>query len=116
MRKFLIALVISCIILIFSSPATAGQDIEQKITKLENKVSKKFAKTFCNSTGFGISEEGALKFSLGETEVEFSQNPLISKVDMINIKGQILDEVADTCYFFDLKESDLDTLTLKPSD
>ncbi len=90
----------------------AAQDIEQKIAKLENKVSKKFTKTFCNSTGFGISEEGALKFSLGETEVEFSKNPLIAKVNVDNVKEQILEDVADTCYYFDLAKSDLESLTL----
>ncbi len=113
MKQFLLFLLISTLTFVVSSPIMAAQDIEQKITKLENKVSKKFSKTFCNSTGFGISEEGALKFSLGETEVEFSKNPLISNVNLDNIKEQILEDVADTCYYFELAKSDLESLTLQ---
>ena len=96
----------------FSLPAKAAQNIEKNISKLENKVSKKFAKTYCNSTGFGISSEGALKFSLGETKGEFSKNPLIQKVNLDSIKNEILVDIADTCYYFDLTKDDLDGLTL----
>ena len=93
-------------------PASSAQNIEQNISKLESKVSRKFAKTYCNSTGFGISSEGALKFSLGETNGEFSKNPLIQKVDLDKIKNQILVDIADTCYYFDLTKDQLDGLTL----
>ncbi len=113
MKPLLLTLIITAIALLASKPVLAYQDIEQKVIKLEQKVSKKFSKTFCNSTGFGISEEGALKFSLGETEVEFAKNPLIDKVDIENVKQKILDDVADTCYNFNLATSDLDSLKLK---
>ena len=99
-------------ILSFSIPAGAAQNIEKNISKLESKVSKKFAKTYCNSTGFGISSDGALKFSLGETKGEFSKNPLIQKVSLESIKNQILVDIADTCYYFDLTKNDLDGLIL----
>ncbi len=82
--------------------------MEQKISRLESKVSKKFSKTFCNSTGFGISSEGALKFSIGETTGEFSKNPLIEKANIDNIKDKILVEISDTCFYFDLAKKDLD--------
>ena len=32
-----------------------------------------------------------------------------------NVKDQILNEIADTCYYFDLEKSDLDQLTLSPT-
>lgn len=114
MRCFLLALLITAISFANANPVIAAQDIDKKIAKLEQKVSKKFSKTFCNSTGFGISEEGALKFSLGETEVEFSKNPLIANVNLEKIKGQILDDIADSCYYFELTKSNLDQLTLNP--
>ena len=114
MKGLLISLLITTITFFSSSPAIAGESIDQKVTKLESKVAKKFSKTFCNSTGFGISEDGALKFSLGETAVEFSKKPLISKVNLENIKDEILNEVSDTCYYFDLAKSDLAELTLTP--
>ena len=114
MRRLVILLLIGAISFFFTPPAIAAKDISQKITKLENKVAKKFSRTFCNSTGFGISEEGALKFSLGETKVEFATNPLISKVDIENIKNQILTDIGNTCYYFELGKNDLSELTLNP--
>ena len=112
MKEFLIYLFITATIFAFVGPVDASQDIETKVSKLESKVSRKFAKTFCNSTGFGISSEGALKFSLGETKGEFSKNTLIKKVNISSIKDQILIDIADTCYYFDLTKDDLDGLTL----
>tara|TARA_B100000131_G_scaffold296865_1_gene315147 strand:+ start:155 stop:505 length:351 start_codon:yes stop_codon:yes gene_type:complete len=112
MKFFLVALLITLFAFFQTHPVRAAQNSDQKISKLENKVAKKFSKTFCNSTGFGISPEGALKFSLGETEVEFEKNILISQVNLENIKDQILNNVADACYYFDLTKSDLDKLSL----
>tara|TARA_B100000131_G_scaffold283779_1_gene291951 strand:- start:154 stop:513 length:360 start_codon:yes stop_codon:yes gene_type:complete len=115
MKAFIISLMITIIGFFISSPAIGAEDIDLKITKLENRVAKKFSKTFCNSTGFGISQEGALKFSLGETAVEFSKKPLIAQVNLENVKDQILNEVSDTCYYFELSKSDLEDLTLTPN-
>ncbi len=115
MRTLLLIILLTAVALASSTPVIAAQTIEQKVSKLEARVAKKFSKTFCNSTGFGISEEGALKFSLGETKVEFSKNPLIDEVDIEKIKGQILNEIADTCYYFQLDKNALSELTLPSS-
>ena len=116
MRRFLIALFITVISFwCYTSEVIAAQDIGKATTKLENKVSKTFSKTFCNSTGFGISNEGALKFALGETKSEFSKNPLIDKVNLEDIKDKILIDIGDTCYYFELSKSDLSELTLEKS-
>ncbi len=112
MKNFWIILLIVASMIYLPFPVKASQSIDKKISKLESKVSRKFAKTFCNSTGFGISSDGALKFSLGETKSEFSKNPLIEKTNIENIKDQILVDIADTCYYFELTKSDLDGLTL----
>ncbi|KGG17161.1 MULTISPECIES: hypothetical protein [unclassified Prochlorococcus] len=112
MKRFFTLLLILIISFSFAKPAIAKQDIEAKVIKLENKISKKFSKTFCNSTGFGISNEGALKFSLGETNSEFVKNPLIEKVDIEKIKNQIMVDIADTCYYFELDNDDLVGLSL----
>ena len=113
MRCFLIALLITVISVGISKPAMAAQDLEKQITKLEQKISKKFSKTFCNSTGFGISYDGALKFALGETKGEFARNQLISNINLENIKDQILADIASTCYYFELSKADLDELRLE---
>ena len=113
MKRLLLPFLIIILLLCSSSPVIAAQDIEQKINKLERKVAKKCSNTFCNSTGFGISNEGALNFSLGETKSEFSNNSLIDKVDLKAVKEKILVDIGDTCYFFELNTSDLDDLTLE---
>ncbi len=117
MKSFLIGLLITAIALFSSTPIVMAdqtpEKLERKINKLENKVSKKFSKTFCNSTGFGISSEGALKFAIGETKNEFTRNPLIAEVDSEKIKKQILIDIGDTCYFFELTKGDLDDFSLK---
>ncbi len=113
MRRFLIALLITVLSAGIASPSMATQDLENQTIKLEQKISKKFSKTFCNSTGFGISYDGALKFALGETKGEFSKNQLINVVDIEIIKDQILDDIADTCYYFELTKADLDGLQLE---
>ena len=116
MRRFLIALLLTVLTFCCSTPEVlAAQNTEKATTKLENKVSKKFSKTFCNSTGFGISNEGALKFALGETKSEFSKNPLVGQVNLETIKDKILVDIADTCYYFDLSKNDLDELVLEKS-
>ncbi len=113
MRRFLIALLITVLSAGIASQAMAAQDLENQTIKLEQKISKKFSKTFCNSTGFGISYDGALKFALGETKGEFARNQLISNVDLENLKDQILEDIGSTCYYFDLTKADLDGLKLE---
>ena len=110
MKHLLVILLITSTIFFSANPSLAVQDINQKVTKLENKIAKKFQKTFCNSTGFGISYDGALKFALGETKGEFANNQLIGNVDLENLKDQILADIARTCYYFELTKADLDTL------
>ncbi len=113
MKRLVIGLLISLFMFCASTPVMAAQDLDKQRIKLENKIAKKFSNTFCNSTGFGISDEGALKFSLGETKSEFSKKPLVEKVDIKNVKEQILVNIADTCYYFDLAITDLDSLSLE---
>ena len=113
MRRFLITLLITVLSIGIASPAIATQDLEKQTKKLEQKISKKFSKTFCNSTGFGISYDGALKFALGETKGEFAKNQLIGNVDVENLKDKILTDIANTCYYFELTKTDLNGLQLE---
>ena len=112
MKRLLIAFLIASISFFYSMPISASQSTDTNLNKFENKVAKKFSRTFCNSTGFGISAEGALKFSIGETKSEFTKNPLIEKVNLEKIKDQIITDIADSCYYFDLTKEDLDQFTL----
>ncbi|KGG15000.1 hypothetical protein EV06_1514 [Prochlorococcus sp. MIT 0602] len=40
------------------------------------------------------------------------KNPLIEKVDIEKIKNQIMVDIADTCYYFELDNDDLVGLSL----
>ncbi len=113
MRRFLLLLFAIAIVFCYSNASLASQDLEAKLTSLEQKVSKKFSRTFCNTTGFGISNEGALKFAIGETKSEFSQNPLMEEIDIDSLKDNILIDIADSCNFFELTKNDLEQLTIK---
>ena len=73
----------------------------------------KFARTFCNTSGFGISNEGSLKFALGETKGEFSKSTLVDKIDLNNLKDEILTDVANTCNYYELTENDLAQLNFE---
>ncbi|KGG12797.1 MULTISPECIES: hypothetical protein [Prochlorococcus] len=110
MRRIILAVILTVISLISTVPGQAAQDLDKNVAQLENKVAKKFAKTFCNASGFGISEEGSLKFAIGETEVEFAKNPLTDSLNLQAVKNKILDGLADTCNYYEFDINDLDDL------
>ncbi len=112
MKFLLISLLITILAFVPLKPAMSAQSLENRVNKLEKKISQKFSKTYCNASGFGISDQGALNFALGETKVEFSKNPLIENVDINSIKEQILIDIPNTCNYFQFSKSNLDELSL----
>tara|TARA_S200000501_G_scaffold357818_1_gene381887 strand:- start:531 stop:806 length:276 start_codon:yes stop_codon:yes gene_type:complete len=83
------------------------------IEKYTLKISRKFANTYCNSTKFGISKDGALKFSIGETNKEFSNNKLNEFIDFELLNKDIILSLENNCQIFDFPEYELDKLTFK---
>ena len=81
MIKYILSILLLFLLLIFDTPAYPINSSPKAIEKYTLKISRKFANTYCNATKFGISEDGALKFSLGETNKEFSNNKLNNFVD-----------------------------------
>ena len=77
------------------------------------KISKKFSNTYCNSTKFGISKDGALKFSIGETNKEFSNNKLNKNIDYELLNKNILLNLEKNCQIFDFPKNELKNLTFK---
>ena len=77
------------------------------------KISKKFSNTYCNSTKFGISKDSALKFSIGETNKEFSYNKLNRFIDYELLHKNILLSLENNCQIFDYSEDDLKNLAFK---
>ena len=100
MYRFLI-IICFCIFSLFPSEFVLSAEIPQKnIDKLTNKISKKFSKTFCNTSNFGISDEGALEFAIGETKKQFSKNKYINDIDYGELNKKIISNIELDCQVF----------------
>ena len=110
-KKILIFFLLS-FFLIFINPAYSDDISTKTIDKYTEKISRKFASTYCNTIQFGISNEGALNFSIGETNKEFLKNKLNKYIDYDLLKENILKNVGNTCQVYDLPVEKLDNLSL----
>ena len=99
--------------MIFDSPAFSVDSSPEGIDKYNLKISSKFANTYCNSTKFGISKDGALRFSIGETNKEFSNNKLNKFIDYELLNKKILLSLKNKCQILDFPEYELDKLAFK---
>ena len=107
MIKLIIGFFISLLFL-FPINSAFSKDIPQKnIEKLTDKVAKKFSRTFCNTSNFGISDEGAIEFAIGETNKEFSKNKLIKFVNFDEINKNIISNIESDCQVFDFPIDEL---------
>ena len=112
MIKFLIGFLIS-FLLLFPNNSVLSKEISQKnIDNLTNKVSKKFARTFCNTSNFGISDEGAIEFAIGETNKEFSKNKLIGFLNFTDVNKKIISNIESDCQVFDFPIEELSKLEI----
>ena len=112
MIKIILNFLILFLFLIFGTQAYSADSSEKGLEKYTLKISRKFANTYCNSTKFGISKDGALKFSIGETNKEFSKNKLNKFIDSENLKKNIILSLQNNCQIFDFPAYELDKLTL----
>ena len=99
--------------MILDIPAYPFDYSPKTIEKYSLKISNKFANTYCNSTKFGISDDGALRFSIGETNKEFSNSKLNKFIDYEFLKKNILLSLKKNCQILDFPEYKLDKLVLK---
>ena len=107
MIKFLIGFLVS-FLMFFPINSVLSKEIPQKnIDNLSNIVAKKFSRTFCNTSNFGISDEGAIEFALGETKKEFSKNKLIEFIDIKDINKKIISNIESDCQVFDFPVNEL---------
>ena len=107
MIKLLIGFFISFILVLPINPAFSKEIPQKNIDNLTNKVAKKFSRTFCNTSNFGISDEGAIEFALGETSKEFSKNKLIEFVNFDEINKKIISNIEADCQVFDFPVDEL---------
>tara|TARA_B100000212_G_scaffold188431_1_gene142089 strand:+ start:150 stop:497 length:348 start_codon:yes stop_codon:yes gene_type:complete len=107
MIKLIIGFFISFLFL-FPINSVLSKEIPQKsLDNLTNKVAKKFSRTFCNTSNFGISDEGAIEFAIGETNKEFSRNKFIEFVNFDEINKKIISNIEADCQVFDFPVGEL---------
>ena len=100
-------------LVIFDTPAYSIDLSPNAIEKYTLKISRKFSNTYCNSTKFGISKEGALKFAIGETNKEFSNKKLNKFIDYEFLNKNILLSLKNNCKISDFPEYELENLSFK---
>ena len=113
MIKNILNILLLFLFLIFDTPAYPIDSSQKAIEKYSLKISNKFSNTYCNSIKFGISKDGALRFSIGETNKEFSNSKLNNFIDYELLNKNILLSLKNNCKIFDFPEYELDKLAFK---
>ena len=96
--------------LLLSSPVYSLDTSSITLEKYTKKISNKFTRTYCNTSKFGISYEGALAFAIGETNKEFKNNKLNKLIDYSLLKNSIANDLENNCQVYDFAISNLENL------
>ncbi len=110
MIKTVFTIFLLSLLLLFTSPVYSLDTSSKTLEKYTKKISNKFTRTFCNTTKFGISYEGALAFAIGETNKEFKKNKLNNSIDYSFLKNSIVNDLENNCQVYDFAISNLDEL------
>ena len=98
------------LLFLFSSPVYSLDNSSKTLEIYTNKISNKFTSTYCNTSKFGISYEGALAFAIGETNKEFKNNKLNKLIDYSLLKNSIVNDLENNCKVYDFAISNLENL------
>ena len=98
------------LLFLISSPVYSLDTSSKNLEKYTKKISNKFTRTYCNTTKFGISYDGALAFAIGETNKEFKNNKLNKLIDYSLLKNSIVNDLENNCQVYDFAISNLDNL------
>ena len=110
MAKSVFTIFILILLLLFSSPVYSIDTSSDTLEKYTKKISNKFTRTYCNTSKFGISYEGALAFAIGETNKEFKNNKLNKLIDYSLLKSSIVNDLENNCQVYDFAIGNLDNL------
>jgi len=110
MIKRVFMIFILTLLFLFSSPVYSLDTSSKTLEKYTKKISSKFTRTYCNTTKFGISNEGALAFAIGETNKEFKNNKLNKLIDYSLLKNSIVNDLENNCQVYDFATSSLENL------
>ena len=98
------------LLFLFSTPVYSLDTSSKTLEKYTKKISSKFTRTYCNTSNFGISYEGALAFAIGETNKEFKNNKLNKLIDYSLLKNSIINDLENNCQVYDFDISNLENL------
>ena len=110
MIKRVFAIFILTLLFLFNSPVYSLDTSPKTLEKYTKKISNKFTRTYCNTTKFGISYDGALAFAIGETNKEFKNNKLNELIDYSLLKNSIVNDLENNCQVYDFAISKLENL------
>jgi len=110
MIKRFFAIFTLTLLFLFSSPVYSLDTSSKTVEKYTKKISSKFTRTYCNTSNFGISYEGALAFAIGETNKEFNNNKLNKFIDYSLLKNSIVNDLENNCQVYDFDISNLENL------
>ena len=113
MIKRVFTIFILTLLLVFNGPVYSLDTSSKTLEKYTNKISNKFTRTYCNTTKFGISYDGALAFAIGETNKEFKNNKLNNFIDYSLLKNSIVNDLENNCQVYDFAISKLENLKFK---
>ena len=110
MIKRVFAILTLTLLFLFSTPVYSLNTSSKSLEKYTKKISNKFTRTYCNTTKFGISYEGALAFAIRETNKEFKNNKLNKLIDYSLLKNSIINDLENNCQVYDFDISNLENL------
>ena len=110
MIKRVFTIFILTLLLLFNSPVYSLDTASKTLEKYTKKISNKFTRTYCNTTKFGISYDGALAFAIGETNKEFKNNKLNKFIDYSLLKNSIVNDLENNCQVYDFAITNLENL------
>ena len=110
MIKRVFTIFILSLLLLFSNQVYSLDTSSKILEKYTRKISNKFTRTYCNTTKFGISYEGALAFAIGETNKEFKNNKLNKLIDYSLLKNSIVNDLENNCQVYDFDINNLENL------
>ena len=110
MIKRVFAIFTLTLLFLFSSPVYSLDTSSKTLEKYTKRISNKFTRTYCNTTKFGISYEGALAFAIGETNKEFKNNKLNKLINYSLLKNSIVNDLENNCQVYDFEIINLENL------
>ena len=110
MIKRVFAIFTLTLLFLLSSPVYSLDTSSKNLEKYIKNIANKFTRTYCNTSKFGISYEGALAFAIGETNKEFRNNKLNKFIDYSLLKNSIVNDLEQNCQVYDFAITSLENL------